>query len=365
MKKLSIIALFTFTIFLFQFCSKKDVEIIVEPTIPTVALLPTLPATAFNYNPTFPAHIQAALVASDNSPANNPITNDGATLGRVLFYDKQLSKNNTIACASCHKQAFSFDDNLALSKGFLEGNTSRNSMAILNLRFYASGKMFWDERATSIENQALKPIQDHVEMGLTLAELETKVNALSYYPSLFLKAFGTTQIDSIKIAKALSQFERSIVTYQAKYDRVKQGLESFTTAEAQGELLFNTAPPTPPGGGPAPPSCNSCHTAPMFISSIATNATPFALQDALDAGINNQNRFKSGSLRNISNRTALFHNGSVANMQAMFAAGAPGSGTQPIPAHGANPTNAASLIAFMNTLTDNTITTDVKFSNPF
>jgi cytochrome c peroxidase len=103
----------------------------------------------------------------------------------------------------------------------------------------------------------------------------------------------------------------------------------------------------------------------MFISSIATNATPFALQDALDAGINNQNRFKSGSLRNISNRTALFHNGSVANVQAMFAAGAPASGTQPIPAHGANPTNAASLIAFMNTLTDNSITTDEKFSNPF
>ena len=361
MKKITIVFSFVFTILLFQFCSKKDAEIITEPIVPATTLVPTLPATVFNYNVTFPAHIQAALVANDNTPNNNPITNDGATLGRVLFYDKQLSKNNTISCASCHKQAASFDDNTALSVGFLGGNTARNSMAILNTRFYRSGKMFWDERAISVEAQALKPIQDHVEMGLTLAELESKVSALSYYQSLFQKAFGSTQIDSIKIAKALSQFERSIVTFQAKYDRVKQGLDNFTTAEAQGEMIFNTAPPPPPGGG-IPPSCNTCHTAPMFINSAAP---AYGFPDATDLGISNLSRFKSGSLRNIANRTALFHNGTVANMQAMFSAGAPGSGTQPIPAHAANPQNAASLIAFMNTLTDNTITTDEKFSNPF
>jgi cytochrome c peroxidase len=362
MKKLQVLGCIIASIILFQFCSKKEAEIIIEPVAPEVR--PTLPTTVFNYNVNYPAHVQAALVANDNTPANNPITNDGATLGRVLFYDKQLSKNNTISCASCHKQEFSFDDNLALSKGFLGGNTSRNSMALLNIRFYKSGKMFWDERATSAEQQALKPIQDHVEMGLTLAELETKVNALSYYTPLFQKAFGSSQIDSIKIAKALSQFERSIVTYQAKYDRVKQGIETFTPAEAQGEVLFNTAP-TPPPGGAVPPSCNSCHTAPMFVNSVATNTTPFALQDALDLGINNQNRFKSSSLRNIATRTALFHNGRIANVQAMLTAGASGTGTQPIPAHSVQPQDVQNLIAFMNTLTDNTITTDEKFSNPF
>jgi cytochrome c peroxidase len=361
MKKSLMLSLFLVLIILFQFCSKKDAAIITEPTVPVTTLFPTLPATIFNYNVVFPSHVQTALTANDNTPANNLITNDGATLGRVLFYDKQLSKNNSISCASCHKQEFSFDDNLPLSKGFLGGNTTRNSMALLNIRFYKSGKMFWDERAASVEEQALKPIQDHVEMGLTLTELEAKVNAQSYYPSLFQKAFGSTQIDSIKIAKALSQFERSIVTYQAKYDRVKQGIETFTPAEAQGETIFNTAPPPPPGGGVLP-SCNSCHTAPMFINSTAP---AFGFPDLVDLGISNLSRFKSGSLRNITNRTALFHNGTVANVQAMFSAGAPGSGTQPIPAHAANPQNAASLIAFMNTLTDNTITTDEKFSNPF
>jgi cytochrome c peroxidase len=360
MRKTNTILAILFVVITFQFCSKKDAEIITEPTT-TSALQPTLPTTAFAYNISYPAHIQAALVTNDNTPADNPITNAGATLGRVLFYDKQLSKNNTVSCGSCHKQAFSFDDNIALSKGFEGGATDRNSMAILNIRFYKSGKMFWDERATTAEKQALQPIQNHVEMGLTLAELETKVKALSYYPSLFQNAFGSTTIDSVKIAKALAQFERSIVTYQSKYDRVKQGLESFTAAEAQGEVLFNTAPPPPPGGG-APPSCNGCHTEPMFINSAAP---AFGFPDLVDLGISNLSRFKSGSLRNISTRTALFHNGSVANVQAMFSAGAPGSGTQPIPAHAANPQNAASLIAFMNTLTDNTILTEVKFSDPF
>jgi cytochrome c peroxidase len=363
MKKTIAIAAMFVIVFSLQFCSKKDTASIIDPIVPvpTVVLQPNLPATSFAYNIGYPAHIQTALLANDNTPVDNPITNAGATLGRVLFYDKQLSKNNTISCGSCHKQEFSFDDNIALSKGFAGGFTDRNSMGIINIRFYKSGKMFWDERAATAEKQALQPIQNHVEMGLTLAELETKVKALSYYPALFQNAFGSTAIDSVKIARALAQFERSIVTSQSKYDRVKQGLESFTTAEAQGEVLFNTAPPPPPGGA-APPSCNGCHTAPMFINSAAP---AFGFPDLVDLGISNLSRFKSGSLRNIAGRTALFHNGSITNLQTMFAAGAPGSGTQPIPAHAANPQNAASLIAFMNTLTDNTILTEAKFADPF
>ncbi len=364
-KTITIAAMFVIVLSL-PFCSKKDTAAAIDPIpVPSVVLQPNLPATLFAYNINYPAHIQTALLANDNTPADNPITNAGATLGRVLFYDKQLSKNNTVSCGSCHKQEFSFDDNIALSKGFEGGFTDRNSMALLNIRFYKSGKMFWDERAATAEKQALQPIQNHVEMGLTLAELETKVKALNYYPSLFQNAFGSTAIDSVKIAKAIAQFERSIVTFQAKYDKVKSGLESFTTAEAQGEVLFNAVPPPPPGGGPVPVSCNACHTAPMFMNSTATNATPFAFPDPLDLGINNLNRFKSSSLRNVGTRTFLFHNGRIANVQAMLTAGAPGSGTQPIPAHSVAPQDVQNLLAFMNTLTDNTILTEAKFSDPF
>jgi cytochrome c peroxidase len=362
MKNIIITTVVMFVVVTLQFCSKTDkaTETTAQITVITPALQPNLPTTVFSYVTAYPAHIQIALNANDNTPADNAITNDGATLGRVLFYDKQLSKNNTVACASCHKQNIAFDDNVALSTGFAGGLTTRNSMSLLNIRFYRSGRMFWDERAITAEKQALQPIQDHTEMGLTLAELEAKVKALNYYPTLFQKAFGSTTVDSVKIAKALAQFERSIVTYQAKYDRVKQGLENFTAAEAAGEVLFNTAGPTP-GGGPAL-SCQSCHTSPMFINSAAP---PFALLDPLDAGINGQNRFKSGSLRNISTRTALFHNGRIANVQAMLTAGAPGSGTQNIPAHSVAAQDVQNLLAFMTTLTDHTIATEVKFSNPF
>lgn len=325
-------------------------------------LQPNLPATPYNYVMTYPAHIQNALIQNDNTPADNPLTNDGATLGRVLFYDKNLSKNNSVSCGSCHRPDQSFSDSAVFSTGFAGALTARHSMTTLNVRFYKSGKMFWDERAASVEKQALVPIQSSVEMGLTLAELESRVKSLSYYPALFQKAFGSTQIDSIRIAKAIAQFERAMVTYQSKYDRVKQGIETFTTAEATGEQLFNTPPPPPPGGGPNPPSCAGCHTPPMFITS--TPAGPFTIPDANDKGINNEGRFKSGTLRNMTLRKSLFHNGSTTNVFAMLSGGPVGSPTH-VPAHSVAPQDVQNLLAFMQTLNDNSIITDVKFSDPF
>ena len=334
---------------LFQQCSKSDPG----TTAATTITQPKLPASPYNYNIAYPAHIQNALLLNDNTPSDNPLTNDGATLGRVLFYDKNLSKNNTISCASCHKPETFFSDDARLSKGFAGGLTARHAMALMNLRFYKSGKMFWDERAPSIEKQALQPIQNTVEMGLTLAELESKVAALNYYPALFQKAFGSAQIDSVKISKALAQFERSIVTWQSKYDLVKQGLASFTPDEAAGEQLFTTPPPPGPGG--PPPSCAGCHTPPMFLTSAP--AGPFALLDPNDHGINNQDRFKSGSLRNITNTAPYFHNGTITSLTAMLTGG--------IPAHSVPPPAVVKVLAFLQTLSDASVSTDPRFSDPF
>ena len=349
-KKALVLCTLLAVVFLFQQCSKKD-----STTSAEIIIAPDLPTSPFNYVTTYPAFIQASLNLNDNTPADNAITNDGATLGRVLFYDKHLSKNNTVSCGSCHKPETSFSDDAVLSKGFNTGLTARHSMALLNVRFYKSGKMFWDERSATLEKQILQPIQNTVEMGLTLAELEDKVKGLSYYPALFQKAFGSTQIDSVKIAKAVSQFVRSIVTYQSKYDQVKQGLATFTTDEAAGEQLFITAPPV----GPA---CGGCHTPPMFITSAP--AAPFAFPDPTDLGINNQNRFKSGSLRNIALTGPYFHNGKVATLTAMLNGGPPGSSAN-VPAHSVAPQDAPKILAFLQTLTDNSVTTDVKFANPF
>lgn len=352
-KKFGVVLFLAGIVFIFQQCSKKDVAdtaVTTTAAIPnTTASTPVLPATAFNYAVSLPAYMLPAAAATDNTPSDNRITNDGATLGRVLFYDTRLSKNGTKSCASCHNKDQSFSDNSRLSTGFAGGLTSRHSMALLNVRYYRSGKMFWDERSATLEKQVLQPIQNTIEMGLTLAELEAKVRAQSFYPPLFQKAFGTTTIDSVLIAKALSQFVRSIVTYQAKYDRVKQGLATFTADEAAGEQLFLNAAPT----------CAGCHKPPFFLTSEP--AAPFALLDPTDRGINNENRFKAGSLRNAGTRTTLFHNGTVNGVQAMLT----GGGNPPIPAHTVAPQDVQKLLAFINTLTDPTIATDEKFSSPF
>ena len=351
LKKTILVGSLIGTVVLFQQCAKKSDTAAADPLTS-----PDLPATTLNYINTYPAFIQNALQANDNTPADNQLTNDGATLGRVLFYDKHLSKNTTVSCGSCHKPDKSFSDEAVLSKGFNAGLTSRHSMSLLNVRFYKSGKMFWDERAPTLEKQILQPIQNTTEMGLTLAELEAKVKALSYYPGLFQKAFGSTQIDSVRIAKAVSQFIRSIVTFQSKYDQVKQGLASFTADEAAGEQLFVTPPP--PGGF----ACAGCHNPPMFITS--TPVAPFAFPDPADAGINNQNRFKSSSLRNVALTAPYFHNGKVASLTTMLNGGPVGAPTH-IPAHSVAPQDVTKLLAFLQTLTDNSVTTDVKFADPF
>lgn len=333
----------------FQQCSKKDsTPTPVTPTDPQ----PVLPATPFNYNVSFPAYLLPAMQQQDNTPADNQISNDGATLGRVLFYDKHLSKNNTISCASCHKPNTSFTDNVQFSLGFDGGLTTRTSMPLLNVAFYKSGKMFWDERSASLEDQVLQPVQNHVEMGLTIPELITKVSALSYYPTLFQKAFGSTQIDSVKISKALAQFVRSIIPYQSKYDLVKQNLAQFSPEEAAGEQVFLNGNLPPPN---LQAKCNGCHRAPLFITSVPV--AQFGLLDPNDHGINGEDRFKSNSLRNVATTAPYFHNGTVPNLQAML--------TSNIPAHRVAQQDLQNILAFLQTLTDQTTVNEARFSNPF
>jgi len=192
----------------------------------------------------------------DNTPNNNPITNEGATLGRVLFYDAKLSANNTTSCASCHGKEVGFSDDDAFSVGFQGGLTGRNSMGVANARFYQNGRFFWDERASSLEEQVLMPIQDHIEMGMTLNELVTKLETEDYYEILFRDAFGDSEVTSNRISLALSQFIRSIVSFNSKYDQgLAQGgnggnggdLPNFTNQENQGLRLFNQL------------NCDNCH----------------------------------------------------------------------------------------------------------
>src|SRR5207237_6306955 len=135
------------------------------------------------------------------------------------------------ACGSGHHQGNGFVDPTPKSTGFQGGQTPRKSMGLSNAKFYQSGHFFSDERAITLEDQALQPIQNSIEMGMTLPALLPKLSATPYYPDLFQAAFGTPEITSDRIALAIAQFIRSMVSYQSKFDQVLAGTSSFNTSE--------------------------------------------------------------------------------------------------------------------------------------
>lgn len=167
-----------------------------------------------------------------SASGNNNLT----ALGRVLFYDKSLSLNNSVSCASCHQQSKAFCDNLQFSTGLENVRTQRNTPSI----FAKSGRMFWDGRASSLGDLALKPIKNHVEMKFeNLEALAAKISKISYYPELFRRAFpSTSEIDSSMIQQALADFLRNFNFSNNKFSLSRQGLEKLNASEKLGKILF-------------------------------------------------------------------------------------------------------------------------------
>lgn len=345
----------------------------------TTATALLLPATPFNYaNPPLPPHLLAPpILAQINTPANNAITDTGAKLGRALFYDKRLSQNQTVACASCHQREHGFSDPRQFSVGFQGGLTGRNSMGLTSARYYQRRAFFWDERAATLEVQVLQPIQNAVEMGMTLTELETRLAAEPYYTDLFQQTFGSPFITSDRIARALAQFVRSIISSQTKYDLgVANNFANFTAQENQGRQIFN-------GAG----NCNACHGSDNFVPGggpLNNNGLEFPLVDLGRGGVTGLTQdmglFKVPSLRNIALTAPYMHDGRFATLEQVvefYNSGVVDNPNlspplrNPPPGPGAprrlNLTVAqkAALVAFLKTLTDPSIATDEKFSDPF
>ncbi|WP_124981480.1 cytochrome-c peroxidase [Nonlabens xiamenensis] len=321
----------------------------------------------------------------DNSPSDNPITNEGATLGRVLFYDKGLSANGTIACASCHKQDKGFSDEAILSVGFDGGLTGRHSMTLINSRFYQRGRFFWDERASTLEEQVLQPFQDPVEMGMTLEQVVSAVQEKDFYPALFENAFGSQDINSDRISRALSQFVRSIVSYSSRYDEGRAlsaspgaNFPNFTNEENLGKNLFFQTIPN--GGG----ACFGCHTTEAFVSANPgpqNNGLDLATTDeGAGAVFNNpifESRFKTTTLRNIELTAPYMHDGRFATLDEVVEHYNSGIQAHPTlsPAltdDNGNPVQLnfsaaekAALVAFLKTLTDMSLSSEEKWSDPF
>jgi cytochrome c peroxidase len=351
-----------------------------EPADTTVVIVttygPELPATLNDYaGHEYPQHfLDDPLLNLIGGFGGNTVTNEGSTLGRVLFYDKNLSANNTISCGSCHHQDKGFTDGLAFSPGFEGQLTGRNSMSIVNGDF--QGRMFWDRRANSVETQVLMPIQDPIEMGMDLADLVMKLDTLPYYADLFEAAFGSAEITSQKIAGALGQFVRSIRSYRTKYDvGVPLNFSNFTTEEELGRQLFTNGDFR----------CNSCHATQNI-------GGPFEQHNGIDSipvdegvgGFTNDpdeiGMFKTVSLRNIELTAPYMHDGRFAsldevmdfystdieqhaNLDGRLAVGYVTGGT-PLQFNFTQAEKSA-MIAFLNTLTDWEMVNDTIYSDPF
>ncbi len=337
-----------------------------------------------------------AYINKDNTGANN-ITNAKATLGRVLFYDKNLSIDNSISCASCHQQAFAFSDTSLASHGVEGGLTGRHSMRLVNSRFAVERKFFWNERAATLEIQTTMPIQDHAEMGYSgqngrpgLSELLSKLQGIEYYQELFTFVYGDATVTEARMQECMAQFIRSIQSFDSKYDLGRaqvnndnQAFPNFTAQENSGKNLFITPPVfdatgNRTGGGLG---CNGCHNAPEF--DIDPNSGNNGIVGVLNGSGNDLFNTRAPSLRDLAGPSGLpnspmMHTGVITTLQA--AIGHYGTIVTPpfntnldprLRPNGfgqqlhLNATEVNAVIAFLKTLTGSNVYTDPKWANPF
>ena len=326
-----------------------------------------------------------AYIVHDNTPEENPISDIGATLGRVLFYDKRLSRNNTVSCSSCHQQARGFGDASTASTG-VAGKTGRHAMRVSNLKFGFEPNYFWDERVTFLENQITNPIADTIEMGFSgtggdppFRDLLAKLAATYEYPVLFQLAFGSPKIDETGIQNAIAQFLRSIQSFDSRYDEGRaffadvKPFSNFTASENNGKQLFIASPAN--GGA----GCAVCHRPPAF--DIDPDSGNNGVITAIGGGVDLTNR-RSPSLRNLARADGqlngpLMHNGAFTTLAQVIDHYAAIPGDNPNldprlrrPGGGVQTLNLTAqqrldLEAFLLTLGGNAVYTDPKWSNPF
>ena len=309
----------------------------------------------------------------DTTPVANPTTNAGATLGRVLFYDKRLSITNTVSCGSCHEQSHGFALGTRFGIGAFGEETGRNPMALVNTRYNLAQGWFHDMRARSLESLALMPIQDHRELGNTLALLEQKLATTDFYSPLFQAAFGTPDVTSDRVAKALAQFLRSLISYRAKFDLAYHPIGDdrpdasliLTAQELRGKDVFFEN------------NCAFCHTVDSGAMDDSANNGLDVVSADPGRGLP-RNEFRSASLRNIVVSGPYMHDGRFATLREVI--DFYDSGVQeaewlsnllrdlPLrtPRHlNLSEEDKQALEAFLGTFTDTALLSDPKFSDPF
>ena len=310
-------------------------------------------------------------------PEDNQLTEEGIELGRMLFFDERLSGDNSISCASCHQPEHAFSDTVAFSIG-IDGNPgSRNAMPVFNLGWMKDG-LFWDGRAPQVEDQAYQPVINPVEMHTTWPEVTSKLQADPQYPFYFERAFGTKEIDSTLVVKAIAQFERTIISGNAPYDKyLTNGKSGWNpTDEYAAYLGFAVFMDSDKG------DCFHCHgdiTQPLYTDnlfhnnaldpSFADNGRGEITGDAFDNG-----KFKTPSLRNLLFTAPYMHDGRFATLVEVidhYSSGLVNSSTvDPMMQHIATagsqmtPEEKSYLLMFLKALSDSSFVTNPDYQDP-
>lgn len=387
-KYITITLIASFAMLFIVACSKEDET---SHVVLNRSSEPVLPASPYDYS---------------FSGGWSSIDNNRATLGRVLFYDKVLSINNTVACADCHKQSLAFADNLPFSIGYANKSTLRNSMAIINEN--SGSGLFWDLRESSLNSMVLKPIQNHIEMGFDdMTRVVQKIKGIPYYTPLFQKAFGSSGVNSDNIAEAIAEFVRALHSSNSKYDKYIHDAGGISSNPATSNLLnplekegydlfFYKLP------------CNDCHQGSdlggwdwanigleMNYKDKGVNVASrfIGIKQGFGSGIASNSEstgegfFKIPSLRNIQYTAPYMHDGRFATLEEVVehynsgiqnhknldwrlkttkdpSTGERTSTNSPIKLNLTDHDKQA-LVAFLHTLSDPVLISDPKYSNPF
>ena len=319
-------------------------------------------------------HYPASFGGRFTIPADNPTTQEGVYLGRMLFYEPRLSATKTISCATCHQQARAFTDGLPQSVGVKGKRTHRNSMSLANLLWVR--QLFWDGRSNSLEEQAMVPLAHADEMGAKPGEATKALQKTAPYPALFKRVFGSDTITDVRIGKAIAQFERILISANSPYDRYLQGQYQLTEVEQRGLQLFNRAPSadgTVRGG-----NCAHCHGGPKLYQELFHNngldqTAPDAGRQAITGLALDRGRFRVPTLRNIALTAPYMHDGRLATLEAVLDHYSEHIQNSPTLSHELpgqtngfhlTSTEKTDLIAFMRLFTDSTFINNPQFADP-
>ncbi|NNE26895.1 MAG: c-type cytochrome [Saprospiraceae bacterium] len=340
---------------------------------------PVVEVSEVQYDPS-PYELSYGHLPDPELPQDNPLTQQGVELGRMLFYEPMLSRDNSQSCASCHNQLDAFTDTLQFSIGVENLPGKRQAMSVFNMAWH-SNDFFWDGRAELLRDQAILPIQDPLEMNETLENVISKLSSENMYRDQFKRAFSDGEITVDNMALALEQFMLSIVSYDSKYDRYLNGEATLTGSEERGRQLYFTEynPFFPELSGA---DCAHCHGGLNFENDLYMNNGLDTDDEFVDMGRamvtmrpEDDARFKVPSLRNIELTPPYMHDGRFQTLEEVidhYNEGIKESSTVDPAILNTKMTglflteeDKTDLINFLKTLTDHSLLTNENYSTPF